>query len=291
MTKDNIAINVIMADKSTGFVELWNRKELLSLLVKKEINVRYRNSFLGLLWSYFKPMLIFIVQYFIIGIILNRSGVIENYALYMFSGNILITYFSESFSNATRSIIWNADLIKKIYLPREFFPIACICVSAIHFIPALFILTIAAIYKGWLPSLYIAAGLFISLLIVTLFSVGLGLITSALNVFYRDVENIVDLFGSIVMWMSPVIYTWDLIANRLTNFGLFIYMSNPLTTTVEIFHYIFWYPTINNASTFMYTLPPHFLQNIIVAFFLSCITLCLGSYIFKKLEGQFAQEL
>ena len=105
-----------------GLLDVYRRRYLLKLIVRKELRVRYRGSVLGLAWSYVKPLVQYVVLFFALGIVLRVGDQIPNYALYMFSGVIVINFFSEAFSNATRSIVSNAALVKKIYLPRELFP-------------------------------------------------------------------------------------------------------------------------------------------------------------------------
>ncbi|MFT4148367.1 MAG: ABC transporter permease [Micrococcaceae bacterium] len=293
-TDGKIPAGFVTPGKGAGLLDVWRRRQLLRLLVKKEISVRYRNSVLGLLWSYFKPMVIFVVQYIALGVILDRGGAVQNYALYMFCGNAIITYFSEAFGNAARSIVGNADLVKKIYLPRELFPIACTWVSAVHFLPALVVLLVGAVYSGWKPSFQALYASVFAFIIVTIFAIGLGLIAACLNVFFRDVENFVDLLLSILMWLSPVIYTWDLVAKQMPNWAFQIYMSNPITAAIELFHWAFWYPTIDHNPSnpaLAHTLAPHLIHHGIVAFIISCATLAVGAFMFRRLEGKFAQEL
>ena len=117
-----------------GFRDLRQSSFLLKLLVRKELKVRYRGSVLGLLWSYVKPAVQFLVFYVALGVFLglersakNPDG-LSNYAVYLFSGIVLINFFSEALGNSARSIVNNGNLIKKIYLPRELFPVASVWV-------------------------------------------------------------------------------------------------------------------------------------------------------------------
>ena len=102
-----------------GLLDVYRRRYLLKLIVRKELRVRYRGSVLGLAWSYVKPLVQYVVLFFALGIVLRVGDQIPNYALYMFSGVIVINFFSEAFSNATRSIVSNAALVKKIEAKRQ----------------------------------------------------------------------------------------------------------------------------------------------------------------------------
>ena len=141
-----------------GLADVFRQRFLLKLLVRKELQIRYRGSVLGLLWSYVKPGVQFVVFYIALGVFLglqnspgNPDG-LENYAIYLFSGIVLINFFTEALSNASRSIVGNGGLIKKIYLPRELFPVASVWVSGVHFVPQLAVLLVACFVEARDPA-------------------------------------------------------------------------------------------------------------------------------------------
>ncbi len=264
------------------------RRYLLRLLVHKELRQRYHGSVLGMGWSYMKPAVQFGVFYFVIGVFLQMNRNIENYGVYLFSGIVVMNFFNEAFSNATRSITDNHALVKKIYLPRELFPVASVVVSFVHFLPQLLVLLIGAVATGWRPGpLQVAAGLS-GFALLAAFALGLGLIFGALNVLYRDFENLVDLILVVATWASPVLYTWPLVTKAIGTGWLWrLYQSNPLTSVVEIFHWTFWAPTVASGAI----LPPSFGAFVAVATGIAILTLIVGQLIFRRLDGRFAQEL
>lgn len=290
---DGVA-HLVAPGRGAGLRDVLRSRFLLKLLVDKEIKVRYRGSVLGLLWSYVKPGVQFIVFYIALGVFLgleqsarNPDG-LPNYAIYLFSGIVLINFFSEGLSNASRSIVSNSGLIKKIYLPRELFPVSAIWVSAVHFFPQMVILTVACLFAGWSPSVLQLAVAVVGLVLVALLATGLGLIFGAVNVYFRDAENLVDMLLMIATWASPVLYAWTMVRDRLGDTALNIYLLNPLTIGVEAFHYAFWMPTADQAQA----LPANFFSIWIpVAVGLSVVILIAGQVIFRRLEGRFAQEL
>lgn len=267
---------------------------LLKLLVRKELKVRYRGSVLGLLWSYVKPGVQFVVFYVALGVFLglersprNPDG-LSNYAVYLFSGIVLINFFSEALGNAARSIVHNGNLIKKIYLPRELFPVASVWVSAVHFFPQLVVLVIACFLAGWHPNflqLLAAVGGFG---IVALLATGLGLLFGAANVYFRDSENIVDMLLMVATWASPVMYSWTMVQTKIGGTAFAVYQANPITVGVELFHYAFWLPTTDGSAV----MPPNlFSLWLPVGIIVSLLILWLGQLTFRRLEGRFAQEL
>jgi ABC-2 type transport system permease protein len=273
--------------RSGGVFEVVRRRFLLRLLVKKELRVRYWGSALGLLWSYVKPAVQFIVFYFALGVFLQLNRSIENYPIYLFSGVVLVNFFNEAFGNATRSVTANAPLVNKIYLPRELFPVASLVVALIHFVPQLVVLAIAAAAVGWRPRLADAGFALAGFSIVVMLVLGAGLLFAALNVFFRDVENIVDLILLVATWASPVLYPWTAVKDVVgEGWLLTAYLSNPLTVGVELFHRAFWAPTLNGPAD----LPPMLVPTLI-GFGLVLVLLVSGQLVFSRSEGRFAQEL
>lgn len=271
-----------------GLIQVVHRRYLLRLLVHKELRQRYHGSVLGMGWSYMKPAVQFGVFYFVIGVFLQMNRNIDNYAVYLFSGIVVMNFFSEAFSNATRSITDNHALVKKIYLPRELFPVASVVVSFVHFLPQLIVLLVGCFATGWRPGpLQLLAGVG-GFILLAAFALGLGLVFGALNVLFRDFENLVDLILVVATWASPVLYTWTLVTRAIGTGWLWtVYQSNPLTSVVEIFHRTFWAPTVDSAAA----MPPRFLVFVGVAAAISLLTLALGQLIFRRLDGRFAQEL
>lgn len=279
---------------SGGLADVVRARFLLKLLVRKELKVRYRGSVLGLLWSYVKPGVQFFVFYLALGVFLglersarNPDG-LANYAIYLFSGIVLINFFTEALSNASRSIVGNGGLIKKIYLPRQLFPVASVWVSAVHFFPQVVILLVACVASGWHPTVFQLGAAVLGFVIVALLATGLGLLFGAANVYFRDSENFVDMLLMIATWASPVMYSWTMVYDKLGASWYTLYQLNPITIAVETFHYAFWLPTTDGSAG----IPPHLLSLWIpVGLLVSAAVLVWGQLTFRRLEGRFAQEL
>jgi len=285
---------LITPGAGAGLRDVLKSRFLLKLLVSKELKVRYRGSVLGLLWSYVKPGVQFVVFYIALGVFLGlersptNPGGLPNYAIYLFSGIVLINFFTEALGNASRSIVGNGGLIKKIYLPRQLFPVASVWVSGVHFLPQIVILVVACLFTGWRPSLIQLAAAAGGFLIVALLATGLGLLFGAVNVYFRDAENLVDMLLMIATWASPVLYSWMMVQRQLGETFFNIYQLNPLTVGVETFHFAFWLPTTDGAEP----IPPHLLSMWLpIGLAVSAAVLLLGQLVFRRLEGRFAQEL
>lgn len=274
--------------RSRGLLETFSQRYLVSLLVHKELRIRYRGSVLGMVWSYVKPAFQFIVFYFAIGVFMKMRGNIDNYVIYMFSGVVTVNYFNEIFNNGTRCVVWNADLVNKIYLPRELFPVASTWVAFIHFIPQVVILAVGALIFGWRPGLLELAVFIYAFFVLTTFALGVGLLSGAVNVFYRDAENFVELVLMAATWVSPVLYSWEMVHHVLGDgFLWWLYQLNPITAVVEMFHVVFWMPTAGVEAQ----LSPNMLMWALLAGVSALAMLVIGEAVFRKLDPGFAQEL
>ncbi|PWJ53043.1 ABC-2 type transport system permease protein [Quadrisphaera granulorum] len=275
--------------KGAGLLDVVRRRYLLKLLVRKELRVRYRGSVLGLAWSYVKPGVQYVVYFLALGIFLNLRGSIEDYPVYLFSGLVVVNFFTEAFGNATRAVVWNAPLVKKIFLPRELFPVASVWVAGVHFVPQVVVLLIGAVISGWRPQVLPLVGAVLATLIIAALATGLGLLFGSLNVVFRDMENFVDLANMVVVWLSPVLYRWDQVASAVPAWVATVYQLNPITVAVELYHYAFWWPgTVNTPAT---ALPPDLLVNSLVAVVVAAVVLVAGQLVFRRVEGRFAIDL
>lgn len=276
--------------RSSGLAGVLSHRYLLRLLVDKEIQVRYRGSVLGLLWSYIKPAVQFGVFYVAMGVFLGLGERTENYAIYLFSGVALMNLFTEAFGNAARSVVGNGYLVRKIYLPRELFPVSSLWVAVVHFLPQVLILLIACIAVGWHPTWLALGSIFLGFAIVWFFALGIGLLFATADVFFRDAENLVDLINMVATWLSPVLYVWTMVHDVLPNWLFHVYMLNPLTVAVELYHYAFWMPTVSDPAS--WEVPPHLFSIWTpAAVTFVAVLVVIGNQVFKHFEGHFAQEL
>lgn len=144
---------------SQGLLSVFKNRYLVKLLIQKGVKTRYYGSVLGWVWSYIRPLAQFLMYFIVIGIILNVSKDVPLFPIHLFSGLIVINVFSEIFRNTTSAIIDNGSLIKKIFLPRELFPVAATGVALLHFLPQVAVLFVVVIIMGWSFS-WVALGAF-----------------------------------------------------------------------------------------------------------------------------------
>ncbi len=275
-----------------GLLSLVKHRYLLTLLVRKELRVRYQASVLGLAWSYVKPGAQFAVFFFVMGQFLQMSRSLPPYAIFLFSGIVAVNLFSEILGNATRSVVGNGPLVRKIFLPRQLFPLSSVLVALVHFLPQLVILVIGAIVSGWRPDLVALTAGVLGIVLVIVFALALGLLFSAVNVAYRDTENTVDLILMVAVWFSPVLYNVGLVREHFgaDSWLTRLYEANPLTIAVELFHRAFWYPAAEPGARDGILLD-HVLERGAIALVACLGLLWIGDRVFTRMSRTFAQEL
>ena len=284
---------------SRGLLDVIRWRYLLKLLVRTGVTTRYRNSVMGWTWSYVRPAVQFLVFWLIMGLFLRLGDTIPNYHVYLFSGIIGINFFSEAFGNATRTIVGNAPLVRKVYLPRQLFSVSAVFVAFVHFLPQLGLLLVVCLFLGWIVNITIWSVLAVlaAILILGMVAFGAGLFFGAVNVRFRDAEPIVELLLMLVTWASPVLYFWTMVRDVFPAWLMQLYMLNPITVSVELLHYGFWEAISRNeiaasiGTKHPIELHPDLGILTLFAFLISLATILIGQFVFRRLEGRFAQDL
>ena len=270
--------------------EILTRRELLNLLVRRDLQARYRDSFLGFLWTVIRPIIQFLMYFIVLGQFLRAAEGIDQFAIYLFSGLTLFTFFSDMVFGSTGSIIGNAGLVKKIYLPREIFPLASIGAAGFMFTVQLVVLLVAAVLFQALPEPVMMLWFFPSMFLVLVYGIGIGLLLAALNVYLRDIQYLTEVVMMLAMWASPIVYSWQMVVDAVARLSLpawvlEIYAANPLTLAVLGFHKAFW-----GAGT-PADYPPELGLRMLIAGVVGVILLVIAQKVFTRLQGNFAQEL
>ncbi len=276
-----------------GLLDVFRRRYLLSLLVRRELSARYQGSFLGLVWSYVQPLVRFFMYYFIIGQVIGLHQDVEQFGIHLFSAFVFVHYFTETFSAGTRSIVRNKALVKKMAMPREMFPVASMLVSAYHTLPQLVILTLACVFVGdWTPdAVGLGAGL-LGFAIIGIFGTALALLFSAANVFFRDFQNIVATFTTFIHFMVPMIYPYEKVASRFGDGFVEVYLANPIAEAVLLIQRCFWTGTTKNPDATVATgMPDHLFTRGFIMLGISVILLGVAQVVFTRLENKFPERL
>ncbi|MGO2745902.1 ABC transporter permease [Microbacterium sp.] len=270
--------------------ELYSRRDLLMLLIRRDLQARYRDSFLGFLWTVIRPLVQFLVYFVVLGQLLGAARGIDNFAIYLFAGFTLYTFFADVIFGATGSIVGNAGLVKKIYLPREIFPLGSIGAASFMFLVQLGVLLIAALLLNALPAPIDMLWFFPSLGMVLVWATASGLLLAALNVYLRDIQYLTEVVMMLAMWASPIVYSWNMVRDIVKTYSLpdwilEVYLANPLTIGVFGFHRAFW------GSGTAADYPPNVGLRILIMMSVGLVFLWLAHRVFTRMQGNFAQEL
>ncbi|MBD8538751.1 ABC transporter permease [Frigoribacterium sp. CFBP 8751] len=283
--QDAGATGTFLSGFTSSVRDIWAHRELLGMLTKRELKARYKDSTLGFLWSLARPLTQLFIYYVVLGQFLGAARNIPNFAIYIFAGLTVYTVFSEIVGAGTASIVANAGLVKKVYLPREVFTLSSVGSSLFNFAIQFVILLIAALVTQSLRFgphlLYGLAGL----VLVLVYAVALGLLLGALNVFLRDIQYLVEVILMLVMWGSPIVYSWTQVQNHLPGWLVQVYLNNPVTLAVIGFQEAFW-----SAGT-PGTAPDNLFTRMVVAGLVGLVLLFISQRVFSRLQGNFAQEL
>jgi ABC-2 type transport system permease protein len=272
-----------------GLLEVFRRRYLLRLLVRREINVRYSGSFLGLIWSYINPLSQLFIYWFVMQKIIGRGG--ENFALHVFSALVVVHFFTETFNSGTRSIVRNKALVRRMAMPREMFPVASMLVSLFHVGPQLIILTICCLFYGWAPDPAGMGAALLALGIIMVLGTALALLFSVANVFFRDFSSFVNILTNFVRFGVPMIYPYTLVAERFKGYTD-LYLANPIADAVLLMQRAFWVGTTSDPDKIELThLPEHLFTRGFIALGASMVILVIAQLVFTKFENKIPERL
>ena len=262
-------------------------REVLALLVRRDLKARYKDSALGLIWTLIRPLTQLFIYYIVMGKFLGAERGIPDFAIYVFTGLTVYGLLSEIVSGGTSSIVGNGGLIKKIDLPREVFPLASVGSALFNFSIQMGVLIVALFAVGH-PSLHTGLLYFFpALAIIVIFGTAFALLLSATNVYLRDVQYLVDVLLLILLWASPIVYSWEMARNIMGDgILLALYTNNPITLAVLGFQQAFWVGGAPDAA-----FHDDLLMRMGIALVVGIVLLFGFHRVFARLQGNFAQEL
>lgn len=265
---------------------LRDRRELIALLVQREVKARYKDSALGVVWSMLRPLVQLLIFYVAVGKFLGAERNIPEFAVFVFAGLTAWGLFAEVLSGATSSIVTNAGLIKKVYLPREVFPLAATGSALFNFFVQFLVLLVATILMGQAPISWNLLYVPLSLALLLSFSFALGLLLSAINVYFRDMQHLVEVLLLVLFWGSPIVYSFSLVHDLLQgNWLEQLYLANPITVGIMGFQRGMW--IAGNEQMW----PADLVWRLAIMTVLSLAFVWVSQRVFARLEGNFAQEI
>jgi lipopolysaccharide transport system permease protein len=255
--------------------ELWAFRDLIVLLVRRDVAVRYRQSAIGALWAVIQPVALAGVFSLFLGQLARvpAAGDVP-YPLFALAGMVMWIYIQQAFSRSSESTVAAGALISKVYFPRLAFPLVAVSAPAVDFAIACVVLVIAMLLYGQSPGLELLAVPAVFALAAAT-ALGLGLWMSAVAVRYRDVQHVVPFISQVALFVTPVVYAFDLVPESVRP----IYALNPLVGVMEAWRWsLFGEMSVTPAL-------------ILIPVVVSVVLIVTGAFVFRRAERGFADHL
>jgi ABC-2 type transport system permease protein len=225
------------------------------------------------------------VYYLVLGRFLGAQRSIPDFAVYIFTGLTAYQVFSEVVTGCTGSILGNAGLIKKVYLPREVFPLSTVGSALFNFVVQVCVLTGATVLVGSVPTGPRLLYLPLSLGVLLVWGTAAGLLLGAVNVYLRDVQYLVEIGLMVLFWSTPTVYSWQLVKDAVGPVAESLYLLNPVSVAVLGMQRAFWVAGDGQPT------PEHLGVRLAVMLVVGIFAAWGAHRVFARLEGNFAQEL
>ena len=250
---------------------LYKYRYLLYEIVKKNIKLQYRNSVLGVFWTFLQPLLTTLVLVLVFSNIFGKSNeAVLNYPVYLLCGRLIYEFYTQSTKRAMRSIRLSASVIKKVYIPKYIYPISNVVSTMITFLVSMLVLVVFILYFQFFSDNPVN----VSGYILFTLSIGVGLILSVLEVFFKDIEYLYDVFCMLIFYLTPIFYNVSQL-NIESKIVLTALKANPLYSIVSMFRSCVLFGQMWDWNQFLY------------ATVFSVALVIIGSIVFYKKQDKF----
>ena len=253
--------------------EIYAYREMIYSLVRRELRGRYKGSVLGFLWTFVNPLLQLLVYTIVFSNII-RMG-IDKYYLFLFVALIPWIFFSSCLTSSSSCVLNQKDMVKKIYFPREVLPISHVTTNFVNMLLCFVVIFVVLMISGVKINFEALLYLPVIMIVEYILSLGIALLTSAITVYFRDLEHILGIVGMAWMYLTPIMYSIDFVPENLMP----LFMANPMTPIIIAYRDILYFSQVPKLETLIH------------AFILGLIMLCIGYLVFDKLQEHFAEEL
>ena len=259
------------------FKELYEYREMIISLVRKDLRGRYKGSVLGFLWTFINPLLQLIVYTIVFSIIMNTSY--EQYYLFLFVALVPWMFFSSSVTDGAASILKEKDMVKKIYFPREVLPISTVTSGFVNMVLTFIVVFVVVIISGRGLNPLALLCLPVVMIVEYILCLGIALIVSSLTVYLRDLQYILGIFVMALQYLTPVMYGVDMVERSSAGKWLVMMFNlNPMTPIIKIYRQIIYYGEVPE------------LGSLLIAVAVGVVFIVVGEILFKRLQKGFAEE-
>lgn len=252
--------------------EVYEYREMIYMLVRRELRGRYKGSVLGFAWTFINPLLQLLVYTMVFSVVMRMD--IEKYYIFLFVALIPWMAMTTSVVGGSTSIIAQSSMVTKIYFPRQVLPLSIVTTN---FVNMLLCMVVVLAVCGVSIGLNVGALIYLipAVIIEYILALGIALLVSGITVYFRDMEHILSILTMAWQFLSPVMYSVDMVPEELRG----IFMLNPMTPVITVYRDILYYKVVPEMTTLG------------IAFITGVILLLIGWNAFSKLERRFAEEL
>ncbi|WP_294751354.1 ABC transporter permease [uncultured Ruminococcus sp.] len=250
--------------------ELYAYRQMIISLVKKDLRGRYKGSVLGFMWTFINPLFQLIVYTIVFEHILDAT--VDKYYLYLFVALIPWIFFSSAITTGAASVLAQKELVKKIYFPRMVIPISYVTSCFVNMLLSFIVVFAVIIVTGTGFNFLALLTLPVIMIVEYIFALGMSLLTSAVTVYFRDLEHILSIVAMAWMYMTPIVYT---VPPQYEKY----FRLNPMTHIIECYRTVLYNKQVPDLST------------LLLAAGLGVFFLIFGAMVFNKLQRHFAEEL
>lgn len=253
--------------------EIWDYREMIASLVRKDLRGRYKGSVLGFLWTFINPLFQLVIYTIVFSTILKSN--VDKYYLFLFVALIPWLFFSNSLTGGASCVLNQKEMVKKIYFPREVLPIANVTGSFVNMLLCFIIIFIVVFIAQVRVSFSALLCLPIVMVVEYILALGIAFLASAVTVYFRDFEHILGIVNQAWIYLTPVMYSIDIVPKNFVP----VFYANPMTSVIEAYRDILYYGRTPQ------------LQTLGIALGWGCLILFLGVALFRRLKKHFAEEL
>ncbi len=278
-------------------VEIWTSRELLMFLIRKELKVKYKGSFFGLLWSMLNPAAVLGVYYVVFKYFMKSQ--IPNFAIFLFSGLIVWNFFSATLNGSVNAIVANSGIVKKVSFPREILAISQVGTSLVFFFFQAIVLIIFLVGFHYAPAWNYLPLIPVAMIDLLLLTTAISILLSAMNVYLRDVKHLIEVLLQVWFWGIPIIYSYNRVYHHSKLLGWF-FLADPVTPIVLAFQRSIYGKVNPLHSTYLNggdgpilaNYPYHYYFLMLGWVFLIGVAMMIVAFVvFSRIEGNFAEEL
>ena len=270
---------------------LWQYRELIGNLTRKELKVKYKNSVLGFVWSLLNPLMYLLVFSLVFNIISDTK--IAYYGIFFLSGLLAWNLFSTTLGQGTSAITSNAQLVTKVWFPREALVLASVAAAFVHFLLQSIVLLGALLAFQRMPDLTYLPVFVLALALTLLLGTALAIALSAVNVYLRDTQHLLEVVLLAWFWMSAIAYPYSLVVKEL-GAKEWVAALNPMLIVVVSFQRTLYNPDFSDPAQAS-TMPDHAMSwylAILGVWLVASLVILYGALaLFSRLEDNFAEEI